>query len=75
LRSVEGEVSLRVLDDGKFEVEGGKVFDIRDFGLTPPRILMLKVYPDLKVRGRIVAEKTELKRRTQGEFDVSGYPR
>ena len=68
-------MSLRVLDDGNFEVEGEKVFDIRDFGLTPPRILMLKVYPDVKVRGRIVAEKTELKRRTQGEFDVSGHPR
>ncbi len=56
-KTVEGEVNLKVLDDGNFEVEGEKVFDIRDFGLTPPRILMLKVYPDVKVRGRVVAEK------------------
>ncbi len=56
-KAVEGEVNLKVLDDGNFEVEGEKVFDIRDFGLTPPRILMLKVYPDVKVRGRVVAEK------------------
>jgi len=56
-KTVEGEVNLKVLDDGNFEVEGEKVFDIRDFGLTPPRLLMLKVYPDVKVRGRVVAEK------------------
>jgi polyisoprenoid-binding protein YceI len=56
-KTVEGEVNLKVLDDGHFEVEGEKVFDIRDFGLTPPRILMLKVYPDVKVRGRVMAEK------------------
>jgi polyisoprenoid-binding protein YceI len=56
-KTVEGEVNLKVLGDGNFEVEGEKVFDIRDFGLTPPRILMLKVYPDVKVRGRVVAEK------------------
>jgi polyisoprenoid-binding protein YceI len=58
-KTVEGEVSLSVLDDGNFEVEGEKVFDIRDFGLTPPRILMLKVYPDVTVRGRVVAEKQD----------------
>jgi polyisoprenoid-binding protein YceI len=56
-KAVEGEVTMRAVDDGSFEVEGEKVFDIRDFGLTPPRILMLKVYPDVKVRGRVVAEK------------------
>jgi polyisoprenoid-binding protein YceI len=55
-KTVEGEVNLKVLDDGNFEVEGEKVFDIRDFGLTPPKILMLKVYPDVKVRGRVVAQ-------------------
>jgi polyisoprenoid-binding protein YceI len=54
---VEGEVNLRVKDDGNFEVEGEKLFDIRDFGLKPPRILMLKVYPEVTVRGHVVAEK------------------
>jgi hypothetical protein len=58
-KTVEGEVTLSVLDDGTFEVEGEKVFDIRDFGLTPPRILMLKVYPDVTVRGRVVAAKQD----------------
>ena len=58
-KTVEGEVSLRVVDGGAIEAEGENVFDIRDFGLTPPRILMLKVYPDIKVRGLIVAEKQD----------------
>ena len=58
-KTVEGEVSLSVLDDSTFQVEGEKVFDIRDFGLTPPRLLMLKVYPDVTVRGRVVAEKQD----------------
>lgn len=58
-KTMEGDVSLRVLDGGDFEVEGEKVFDIRDFGLSPPRILMLKVYPDVKVRVRVVAEKQD----------------
>jgi polyisoprenoid-binding protein YceI len=56
-RMMEGEVTLRAVDDAHFEFEGEKTFDMRDFGLTPPRILMLKVYPEVKVRGRIVAEK------------------
>lgn len=56
-KPVEGEVKLRVLDDGSFEAEGEQTFDIRDFGLTPPRILMLKVYPDVKVRAHIVGQK------------------
>lgn len=56
-KPVEGEVKLRVLDDGSFEAEGEQTFDIRDFGLNPPRILMLKVYPDVKVRAHIVGQK------------------
>ena len=39
-------------------VEGEQTFDIRDFGVQPPKILMLKVHPDVKVRVRLVAEKT-----------------
>ena len=56
-RSVDGQVALRVLDDRTVEVEGERVFDMRDFGLDPPRILMLRVYPEVKVRGRVVAER------------------
>ncbi len=56
-RRVEGEVRLRTAGSDGFEVEGERVFDMRDFGLSPPRILMLKVYPEVKVRGLFVVEK------------------
>ncbi len=57
-KAVEGEVVLRVVDSETLEFEGERIFDMRDFGLNPPRILMLKVYPEVKVRGRMVAEKS-----------------
>ena len=56
-RSVDGQVTLRVVDERRVQVEGERVFDMRDFGLEPPRILMLRVHPDVKVRGRVVAER------------------
>jgi polyisoprenoid-binding protein YceI len=56
-RPVEGEVRLRMLDDRTLEIEGERVFDLREYGLDPPRILMLKVYPDVRVRAQVVAEQ------------------
>jgi polyisoprenoid-binding protein YceI len=54
-RPVEGEVSVKV-DGDSLVIEGEQTFDIRDFGVDPPKILMLKVHPDVKVRVRVVAE-------------------
>jgi polyisoprenoid-binding protein YceI len=57
-KTVEGEVSISVPDgDGTIVFEGEQTFDIRDFGVQPPKILMLKVHPDVKVRVRVVAEQ------------------
>lgn len=55
-RSVEGEIDLRA-DDRTIEIEGERVFDVRDFGVTPPRLLMLKVEPEVRVRVRILARR------------------
>ena len=38
-------------------LSGRASFDIRDFGMDPPRILMFKVEPEVDVRVDIVAEK------------------
>jgi hypothetical protein len=38
-------------------VEGELVLDIRDFGLQPPRLLMVKVQPEVTVRLKLVATK------------------
>ena len=37
------------------EIEGEKVIDMQDYGLTPPKLLLFRVYPEVKVRARIVA--------------------
>jgi len=55
-KRVSDEVSLSVDDDGTLLFEGEHVFDIRDFRMEPPKVLMLKVNPDVTVRVRIVAE-------------------
>ena len=58
-RPVEGRVRMRVLEDGTIEAEGEHVFDMRDFQLDPPRLLMLKVHPQVRVRGRLVAVRED----------------
>jgi polyisoprenoid-binding protein YceI len=55
-RPVEGELSVKA-DGSSIVLEGEQTFDIRDFGVDPPKILMLKVHPDVTVRVRAVAEK------------------
>jgi polyisoprenoid-binding protein YceI len=56
-RSYEDEMTIEVAKDETVTMSGVSVFDIRDFGMEPPRILMLKVQPEVTVRVEIVAEK------------------
>ncbi len=56
-RSVEGDVKLTVVDGDTLNLEGEHVFDIRDYNIEPPKLLMLKAYPDVTVRVRIVARR------------------
>lgn len=55
-RTYEDRMTLQATDD-TLTLDGTSTFDIRDFGMEPPRILLLKVYPDVSVRVEIVAEK------------------
>jgi polyisoprenoid-binding protein YceI len=54
-QTVEGEVTVSRPDDGTLIIEGERQFDIRDFNVSPPKILMLKVHPEVKVRIRVEA--------------------
>ena len=56
-RSYEDEMSVEIHDDRTVDMAGESLFDIRDFGMDPPRILMLKVQPEVTVRVEIFAEK------------------
>ncbi len=56
-RPCEDEMSVTSVDDSTIRLEGRSTFDIRDFGMEPPRILVLRVEPDVVVRVEIVATK------------------
>ena len=55
-RSVEAEFTIG-RTDGRLVVEGEQSFDMRDFGLVPPRFFWLWMEPELTVRVRIVARE------------------
>ena len=55
--SYEDEMTIARFDDQTLRLEGRSTFDIRDFGMEPPRILMLRVHPEVAVTVTIVARK------------------
>jgi hypothetical protein len=60
-RTYEHEMSIKAVDDRTLQAEGENVFDVREFGVKPPKILMLQVYPEVSVRVSIVAHKDSMK--------------
>jgi polyisoprenoid-binding protein YceI len=54
-RPVNGTVVVHLGADGHLDVSGDQVFDIRDFGIESPTVLMLRIYPDVTVRLHIEA--------------------
>jgi hypothetical protein len=58
-RTYEEEMVVSQDGDGTLELSGESTFDIRDFGMDPPRILMLKVEPEVGVRVEITAERED----------------
>ncbi len=54
-RAYEGLVAIDVGPGGEINVRGAAVFDVRDFGMEPPRILMLRVHPEVTVSIDVVA--------------------
>ena len=55
----EDEITITQVDDRTLKLEGDHTFDIRDFGMDPPKILMLKVEPNVDVRVEIIAEQED----------------
>jgi polyisoprenoid-binding protein YceI len=54
-RRYEDDMTIRAVDGQTIQLVGRSSFDIRDFGMEPPRILMLKVDPQVAVRVEIFA--------------------
>ena len=53
----EGELSLQAVDEHTVRFAGEAQFDVRDFGMEPPRILMLRVEPEVVVQIEVIAER------------------
>jgi polyisoprenoid-binding protein YceI len=49
-RTFEHEMTIAAADEGGISLTGDYVFDIREFNMKPPSMLMLKVYPEVGVR-------------------------
>jgi polyisoprenoid-binding protein YceI len=54
-RHVEGEITVELVDGHTIHLEGRSTFDIRDFGMEPPRIFVLRVEPIVDVRVELLA--------------------
>lgn len=59
-RTVEGEIRLAVVADPtdgavRVRLTGEQTLDVRDWGVKPPRLGLLKVHPDIRVRLDAVA--------------------
>jgi polyisoprenoid-binding protein YceI len=54
-RKLKGNLTVKQLDDRTIEVGGQLTVDVRDFGIEPPKLLMLKVYPNVKAKLKVVA--------------------
>lgn len=57
-KSFQEDFRLR-LEGRRLVLEGQHTFDMRDFGVNPPRILTLKVDPEVKVSVRLVADEED----------------
>jgi polyisoprenoid-binding protein YceI len=53
----EDEMTIHEIDDHTISLQGSSRFDIREFGMQPPKMLMLKVDPEVEVRIEIVATR------------------
>jgi len=56
-RACEAPMTISALDESTMQLTGQATFDVRDFGMEPPRILMLRVYPEVEVSVEIVAAR------------------
>ena len=54
-RQLRGSVEAGLEPSGELVVTGEQTFDIRDFRIPSPTILMLKIFPDVRVRLRLAA--------------------
>jgi polyisoprenoid-binding protein YceI len=55
-RQTEGTVGVEAVSESHLIITGEQVFDIRDFAVSSPTVLMLRIFPDARVRLHAEAE-------------------
>ena len=58
-RQHQDRMDITAVDDKTIRLAGESSFDIRDFGMQAPKVLLLKVEPQVQVRVEIYAVKDE----------------
>ena len=58
-RRYEDRMNITPVEDRTIRLAGESNFDIRDFGMQPPKVLLLKVEPEVQVRVEIYAVRDE----------------
>jgi DNA-binding PadR family transcriptional regulator len=58
-RPAEGTVTVETISENRLVISGEQVFDIRDFAVPSPTVLMLRIYPDVRVRLHVEVEGEE----------------
>jgi polyisoprenoid-binding protein YceI len=58
-RHYDDEMTVAALDAGTLQLAGKSRFDIRDFGMEPPRVLMFRVEPEVDVTVEIIAVRPD----------------
>jgi hypothetical protein len=57
VRHYEDQMTVSAVDGRTIRLAGASRFDIREFGMEPPRVLILRVEPEVDVRVEILAVK------------------
>ena len=60
-KAIEDDLTVELIDGDTdtIRLRGASTFDIRDFGMEPPRILVLRVEPAVNVSVDIVAQRVD----------------
>jgi len=58
-RNVEDDMCLSTEDDRTVILSGTRIFDVRQFGMNPPRLLAVRVHPDVTISIALVGRLVE----------------
>ena len=64
-RHHEDLMTMEMIDERTISLTGSSRFDIRDFGMQPPKVLVLKVEPEVDVKVAIVAVEGDADERAE----------